>query len=226
MAERNDIPKDIAKITEDEAFLQASLKFSERMTGYPKDIQVAMGITMLNVAAGCPWGITSETNKEFMSILPSLKTSSHVKAYKLAKHPGRGAEDKYIVLVNLKEMITILDREAKGIITSEDLKNAVKRHDDAIKRFYAFLQEGRYGDVAIYSLNKGQDIIASGRRYPAFSITLSELVSACMTFNYNIVFGKDKVRPDVVNKNLEKAYSNMLVAPSENGIFIKIAKIG
>ena len=223
---REDITREITKITEDEALIQASLRFSENMKKYSPDIQVAMGITMVNVSQGCPWGITSEANREFMSILPSLKSSSHVNAYKLAKHPGRGSEEKYIVLVSLSDMIKILEKEAMGVVTMEDLKKAKVRHDEALKRFYTFLQEGRYGNIAIYSLNKSGEIIASGRRYPAFSITLGELVSACMTYNYNIVVGKESLRPNIINANLERTYKNLVVAPSENGLFIKIAKMG
>ena len=221
---QRDLPKDIAKYTTDEGFLRASREFSERMKTYPRDIGVAMGVTMVNLAIGCPWGITTSANREFMDAMPEMMRSSDVDVYRLAKSRGVGGETKYIVLVNLKKMLGILDREARGLITGQEIQAALRRHDESVTRLNKFLAEGRQGDIAIFILIKSTDIIADGRRYPAFAVTLSELIYACMIHGYSFVFGKEKVSPNALGNKLEKVYQNLVVAPSENGIFVKIAR--
>lgn len=216
-------------LEEDELLRQASREFSQRMKSYPVDIQIAVPIVMLNIIKGCPWGIVSSENKDFMAHLTDLRKSKYVAAYKLAGHNGRNRKDKYLVVANFKTMMGILLKEGKGIVEPADIEFASKKRDGALNRLRSFLSSGRFGAIAIFSSISSAEIIADGRRYPAFDVTLFDLIKECIKYKRNFVFGENSVEPDVLldmyqKGQIDKVFETLQVAPSENGLFIFIDK--
>ena len=205
--------------------VRASLIFSKRMEKYDPEIKVAMGVVMLNLIKGCAWGITTEENPEFMKNLERFKTSEVVEAHKLKKISGVGAEQKYLIIAPMKYMISILNKEAGGVMFSQrDLDKAIERHDKAIRDLQAFMSKNKQGTIGIFNLNGCSEVIVNGKVYPAFSVTLLELIGFCKVYQYYFLVGGKKYTPEHIAKNLENIYPLMAPAPSGNALFITICK--
>lgn len=218
----------ISQATE-EQLRQASIEFSQKMKSYPIDIQVVMPIVMVNTVKGCPWDIASSDDKEFMDHIDDIRRSKNASVFKIAAHNGKGRKDKYLVIADFNTIISVLDRNARGIVSKEDLEKAMTKRQNALKRISEYLEKGRFGAIAIFSTIASSEIIADGRRYPAFDITLTDLISLCKKYKRNFVFGQNSVTPDVLIEmaqkgQIDKVYESLQVAPSENGLFITIDK--
>lgn len=212
----------------------ASLEFSKRMKKYPPEVQIAMGIVMVNTMKGCPWGITTSRNREFMSAYEKglFQNSSYVSAHKIRRQPGIQNEDKYLVMVSMSKFIEILNKESPlgMMFTKEDFDSALERRNENINALQMFLSKGKVGMIGIFSLNDCNEVVVNGKRYPAFAVTLVDLVSYCQMYGYKFVFPKkdnnsfESLNPSVVLEKADIAYSLMPVAPSGNALFIRIGK--
>lgn len=204
--------------------IKAGEIFASRMESYPKEIQIAMGVTMSNIMKGCPWGIVTGENKEFMASRELFAKSNVVSAYQIKSQPGLGKEDKYLILTTMKTMVNILNKEGFGVFEKKELDHALKKRDDAIKGITKFLQSGKIGEIGIFSTNESKEIVINGVSYPAFAITLVDLISYCTMYNYCFLIGGKRFKPEVLMKNIDKVYQNLQPAPSGNALLIKIVR--
>lgn len=200
--------------------------FAERMKKYPIDIQIAMGITMMNVMKGCPWGITTSRNREFMNALPEIQKSQNVNAFKISgAQKGLHREDKYLVLVSQQFIINILNKEAGGAIyNQEDYNHAIQKRNSAVEAFSEFLKKGNVGTIGIFNTNEGHSIIADGKNYPAFSVTLNDLLTYCAMYGYSLNVQGVKISMQTAQKNIIKLYESLQVAPNGHALFISITR--
>jgi hypothetical protein len=201
--------------------------FSERMKKYPLEIQVAMGITMQNVMKGCPWGITTSKNPEFMRALPNIKNSKNpVKAYKISgTQKGLHNEERYIMLVSQEMIVEILNKEAGGMLFDQaDFNHAIQKRNNSIKELYDFLQKGKSGIIGIFNTNECNNIVVNGVNYPAFAVSLQDLFSYCATCGYGIYVAGRAISAKVASENLDKVYESLQVAPNGHALMIKVVK--
>lgn len=212
---------------------KASLEFSRRIKKYPLEVQIAMGVVMINIVKGCPWGIATSRNREFMNAYEKgvFNNKPNVSAFKIRKQPGVMNEDKYLVLVDMKEFISILNKESPlGLMfTKEDFIKAIARREEALNNLDKFLKKGNFGEIGIFNLNDCSEVVVNGKRYPAFAVTLADLASYCTLYGYNFKFPTrngniESLKPSVVLQRADVAYSLMPVAPSGNAMFIRIGK--
>lgn len=200
--------------------------FSERMEKYPIEIRVAMGITMQNVMKGCPWGITTSKNQEFMRALPAIQKSNQVNAFKLSDtQKGLHREDRYILLVSQKLIVDILNKEAGGMLFDQnDFNHALQKRNNAIGELNDFLKKGKVGTIGIFNTNECHNIVAGGVNYPAFAVSLLDLLTYCAMYGYGLMVKGQKINTTVAANNIEKLYASLQVAPNGHALMISITR--
>lgn len=216
---------------EEEARLRrAGEEFSRRMkTNYPPEYDVAMGIVLPNLMKGCPWGITTGKNLAFMkninAFIPKAGDSRRVvSAYKLSRMKGRESEDRYLVMVSFDVFINILNKEGGGVFDRRDLEHAKKKRTDALNELVKFLKAGKIGTIGIFNTNEDHCIVADGVEYPAFSVTLVELLSYCSLLGYGLMVLGNKISTTVALNNIEKLYETLQPAPNGHALMISITR--
>lgn len=213
-------------LTEEE-IRKAGEIFSKRMQKDPREIRIAVGLTMTNVISkGCPWATVPASNVEFMNALDDINKSQHVNAYKIGgSQKGKGKEDMYLMLVSQKLVVDIVNKEAGAMIYDQkDFIHAIKKRDSALAELKEFLEKGKVGTIGIFNTNEGHNIIADGVNYPAFAVTLIDLLSYGAVYGYSLMVKGHKISMKTAASKIEGLYENLQVAPNGHALMISITR--
>lgn len=214
---------------------KAAMLFSKRLGQYPIEINIAVSAIMQNAMKGCPWEVMTSRNATFMRAYKEgrFAQSDKVKAFKLKGMPGKGSskEQHYLLYSSMDMIIGIMNKESPlGILfTKEDLEMALKRRNEAVSKLVSFLKAGKFGIIGIHNTNDCSEVVVNGVRYPAFSVTLNDLIMYCTMYGYKFILPtpsnkKEKVDPSKASKKIDVVYSLLQRAPSGNALFIEIGK--
>lgn len=204
------------------AIEEAGKRFDEAMKKYSPDIYTGIGIVMTNIPNGCSWGFISGANREFEKSLHIFENSDKV-VVKALGQDSKGVGKGWLVNIPMDLTLKILDAEAKGLISSEDLENAKKHRQDAILSLDKFMKKGKEGRIGIFSTNDTKNITVNGKTYPAFTVTLDDLLALCVRNNYKLNLGAPRT-PAEVNNVKDAVLSKLMLAPSGNALLIDICK--
>ena len=158
-----------------------SKKFAENLEKYPLEVRIVVNITMVNVLNGCSWGFVGKTNKTFNENIEKINAHEKMAAIPL--------KNGYLVQMDFDYLVSILDKTARGLISYADLMEASKKRNAAIHTLDKFMANGKGGKIGIYNLNDSNTITEKGVTYPAFAVTMSDLLSICSVHGYYLNFG-------------------------------------
>lgn len=193
----------------------ASEEFANRMLNYPIEEQIAVGLVSANILNGCSWEFT-RNNIDVRRNMGAFNESETCSAVKV----GNG----YLVSMVMGRIVQILAKEAMGIFNEKDLHLAQEHRKEALISLDKKLKSGYQGKMGIFCTNDSTTITIDGNRYPAYAVTLQELLSICVRNGYGIVC--DKVRtPQEVAANCSKVIERLHMAPSGNALLIEIRRL-
>lgn len=193
-------------------------------------IQMGATITADSFLVGGNWGFVLDSNEDAERILDILKTDEHNKVIRVM--------NGHIVICN-KEIL------AKNIqqvmpITQEILTVHKNRLNTEILEFQKYLTQilrrgmpkGMFDSndtveytFGIYSCNKMHKLRLNGIEYPAFNLTLSEIVPELLKLRkkMDLYAGVSEGYMDIKNiTDIEKLYRGLELAESQNGVLMSI----
>lgn len=200
---------------EDLKYQKAAEMFTKRMEAYPLEEQIAIGLVMRNILNGCTW--------EFVRNNPDVRKNAALFAG--SKHCSLlPIKNGHIVTMTMQRVLEILNKEASGLLRPKDLELASRHRQEALVALDKKMKEGYEGKIGIFCTNDSTSITIKGKRYPAFAITLQELLSVCIRNRYGLMLGKLRT-PGEVAANAEAVVKLLDLAPSSNALMIQIAKM-
>lgn len=200
---------------------ERAMQFARNMLKYPDEEQLAVNTISKNVLNGCPWEFVRST-PEFRSLKGAFDANPNVSLQDVTYDHNMG-KTGYLVYMDMAYLCNILRKEAPGLIDGNDLARAQKHREEAAKGLIEKMKAGYRGVVGIYCTNDSQTITVSGKTYPAFSVTLRELLQVASKMGYGIVFGKSVRDPQSAMAKEDALLKALVVAPSSNAMFISIA---
>lgn len=205
---------------------KASRDFADRLSNYPVEEQICVGLIGSNVLNGCSWAFTGK-NPDLIRNTERFHESKTCSISKVAQ--GNKREEGYLVMMSMDRLISILNKEAQGLIDSRDLQRASENRQKAIIEFDKLLKKGRNGKpyrgkIGIYCVNDTHSITVKGDVYPAYAITFQEMITICNRNNYGFNLGGIR-RASEVAKVAGKVIEKLEVAPSKNALLIEICPL-
>lgn len=194
----------------------AAIRFANELQKYPLEVSVGVGIIIPNLVNGCSWGIVNDTNEEYKKCLDAIKSNGNMSSYKI-----RGG---YLVTMNMDYLLSILGRIASGYVTQRDLQIASEHRKKALVDLEKFMKKGGSGKIGIYNLNDSPRITVKGVTYPAFCVTMPDLLALCVRNGYGLKLGGVVRTPNQVASHIGQVIPRLEIAPSSNALFIEITK--
>ena len=187
------------------------------MQEYPPEVQYAVACVLPNFANGCYWGFTSMA--EAMSHIELIKKEKNLTAHKI----GNGC----LIEVNPNYLIRTLTSLGNGLIKEQDVNNMKDCMAEAAISFEKFLlrackTEPFSNKVAIYCVNDTNTLTYKSVVYPAFRLTAIDTLKYLATYRYQVKIDGNWVSPVEVARAPQKFYNNMLLSPTNTGVFIEI----
>lgn len=195
---------------------RASIRFAEKFSTYPIEEQIAFGVVAANILNGCSWGFSVGKNPEILENLSRFNESKVVSAVVV--------ENGYLISISWDWVMNLLRTIGSGVFTAKDLKIANDFRAKSLVDLDRRLKRGYSGKLGILCVNDSESITVSGKRYPAYSVSLLDLVSICIKNNYNIQVGNFVKTPSEIAKYSNAVISKLQVAPSGNALFINIVQ--
>lgn len=193
----------------------ASEEFGNRMLKYPIEEQIAVGLISANILNGCSWEFT-RNNIDVKKNMGAFNKSQSCNAVKV----GNG----YLVTMSMGRIVQILEKEAMGIFNAKDLQLAQQHRKEALVELDKKLRSGYQGMMGIFCTNDSTSITIDGNRYPAYAVTLQELLTVCIRNGYGVVC--DQLRkPQEVAAQSTKVIERLHMAPSGNALLITVKKL-
>lgn len=195
----------------------AAARFADSLQKYPIEVAVGVGIVLPHLVNGCSWGFVTETNTEYVKILEDIQKNSNMSSYKV--------NGGYLFNMNMDYLLGILRQVAGGLVTAKDLEIASQHRQKALADLEKFLQKGGLGKIGIYNLNDSPRITVKGQSYPAFCVTLMDLLAICTRNGYGLKLGGKVRTPNEVAQHAIQVVEKLEIAPSANALFIEVAKL-
>lgn len=195
----------------------AAVRFANELQKYPVEVSIGVGIVIPNLVNGCSWGFVNDTNTEYIRVLDEIQKNPNMSSYKV-----RGG---YLYNISMDYLLQIMGRIAGEYVTKEDLEIAAKHRQKALADIDKFLKNGGTGKIGIYNLNDSPRITVRGVSYPAFCITLADLLATCVRNHYGLRLGNQVRTPGQVANHAVQTVEKLEVAPSGNALFIEVAKL-
>ena len=196
---------------------RAAIRFAEELQKYPIEVAVGVGIVIPNLVNGCSWGFVTDTNSEYVKILDNIKANPNMASYKI--------KNGYLLTINMDYLLSILSKVAGGYVTNKDLQIASEHRQKALQDLEKFMQKGGSGKIGIYNLNDSPRITVKGVSYPAFCVTMNDLLSLCVRNGYGLKLGNAVRTPNQVSEHAVQVVEKLEIAPSGNAMFIEISKL-
>lgn len=182
--------------------------------------QFAMVTAMPNIINGAFWGFCQPA--EAMKYKDSLKANKNIHVKKINGGCLVEVQPDFLLgnmnavdptLVNQKDIANIKNGIAQAV--SEMDKFLERKKKDA--KFRASL-------VGIYCVNDSTAISYKGVRYPAFRVELSTALKLLAKHGYKIKVNGSYVPVASVMGDVKQLCSNMMLSPTNTGVFIDISK--
>lgn len=199
----------------------AAQRFAENLAKYPIEEQIAVGAISKNVLNGCSWEFVRKS-RDFMENMDAFKASRNVNLQEVVYDHGRGVSG-FLVVMNMNYLCNLLAREAPGLIRQEDLKRATEHRQQAIQSLYNRMKSGYKGRIGVYCTNDSQSITIQGKTFPAYAVTLREMLQVADRAGYGVFVNGSVRSPKDVARHEEAVLKALEVAPSGNALFINIA---
>lgn len=194
---------------------KASKRFEEGMKKYPYEEQIAVGLIAKNIHNGCSWEFV-RNNPEVKRAKPDFDQSQTCNLIKV--------KNGYICTITMNRILEILNKEARGILTPQELKEASEHRQEAIVALDAKMKKGYKGRIGIFCTNDSTSITIKGTTFPAFAVTFNELLTVCIRNNYGLVLGALRT-PTETSAIADKVIQQLDMAPSGNALLIDIMKM-
>lgn len=214
-------------LTEEEQ-LQLARQYADNLSKYPEEEQLVIEkVVQNNLLRGCSWEFVrggTEDGRKIERLMEEFKANPNVSAQTVtySQSPLRTG---YLVYIVLPYALSILDKEAKGLFRKEDLEYASRHHQEAIVKLRKLMASRYQGVVGIYCTNDSTTITISGRSYPAFSLTLSEVLQQCVEAHYGMVIGGAVRMPNEIMQRADGVIRTATVAPSSNALLVTLAPL-
>lgn len=202
----------------------ASQRFAENLSKYPIEEQLAVNAISKNVLNGCSWEFVRQTT-EFKRHLEEFRANPNVSVQEVM-YNHQNKTGGYLVYMNLSYLCNILNKEAPGLINAKDLEMASKHREEAVESLYKKMQSKSFrGRIGIFCTNDSQSITVSGKTYPAYAVSLREMLQVAERCGYGVEVAGAVRQPEDVLKREDAVLKSLTVAPSSNAIFIDIAPL-
>lgn len=199
----------------------AANRFAENLLKYPSEEQLAIISISKNVLNGCSWEFVRKS-VDYMKEKDNFAKNKNVSMQEVVYDHHKNITG-YLISMNMNYLCNLLAKEAPGLIRSEDLKRATEHRQQAIQSLYNKMQSGYTGRIGIYCTNDSQSITIQGKTFPAYAVTLSEMLQIAKRCNYGVPVNGVVRPPEEVLKREDAVLRAMEVAPSGNALFINIA---
>ena len=196
----------------------AAVKFVQELQKYPIEVGVGIGVIIPNLVNGCSWGFVGDDNKVFLNYIEAVNNNPNMACFKI--------KGGYLVTMNMDYLLSILSKIAGGYVTNKDLQIASKHRQKALVDLEKFMTKGGQGRIGIYNLNDSPRITVQGVSYPAFCVTMADLLAICVRNGYGLKLGNAVRTPGQVSKHVIQVVERLNIAPSGNALFIDIVKMG
>lgn len=194
----------------------AAIRFANELQKYPLEVAVGVGIIIPNLVNGCSWGFVNDSNDEYKKCLKAIQSNENMSSYKI--------KGGYLVNMNMDYLLSILSRIASGYVTPKDLQIASEHRRKALVDLEKFMRKGGSGKIGIYNLNDSPRITVQGVSYPAFCVTMPDLLALCVRNGYGLRLGGNMRTPNQVASHIDQVIPRLQIAPSGNALFVEIAK--
>lgn len=193
---------------------RAAEAFANRMLTYPIEEQIGVGLIAKNVINGCSWEFT-RNNIDIKKHIADFDKSEVCSVFPV--------KNGHLVSMPLTYIVGVLNKEAKGLFDQRDLQMAQRHRQEALILLDKKMKEGYTGKIGIYCTNDSTSITIDGTRYPAYAVTLPELLTVCIRNNYGLMLGGYR-KPTEVSAKAAMVIKNLDIAPSGNALMIDIVK--
>lgn len=202
-------------VDENAMYERAAQQFAENMAKYPIEEQIAIGLISKNILNGCSWEFVRD-NQDVRKNETALRQSKYCNLIK--------NKTGYIVTMTFQRILEILGKEAPGLFTKQDLEIASKHRQEALVALDQKMKKGYNGQIGIFCTNDSTSITINGVRFPAYTVTLQELLTVCARNKYGLMMGGLRT-PNQVAAKAEQVLQIMDMAPSGNALIVKICKM-
>lgn len=199
----------------------AAMEFADRLTKYPIEEQIAIGVISKNMMNGCSWEFIRH-NRSVEQHLEAFKKNKHVNVQEVTYSHDRGISG-YLVSMDFQYMLDLLRKEAPGMFSAKDLEFISNHRQAALVGLNNLMSNKFRGRIGVYCTNDSSTITKDGKSYPAFAITFVELLQVCQMCKYGIVIDGIPRDPRDVFQRSTAVLKAATVAPSSNAIFFDIA---
>lgn len=196
---------------------QAAQIFAHKLDSmYPAEVGTVVNLVLPNLPNGCYWGFVREDNIEFRQLIDDIRKSPS-----LSVTPIRGG---FMVEIALQYLLDILAKTAGNVFGPQDIMYAQQNRQKHMVSLSKFMERGQSGKIGIFNLNDVPRITVNGKTYPAYNVTITDLIGLCAKNGYNFVMNKKERTPAEVMKHLPEVMARLELAPSKNALFIEIKK--
>lgn len=194
----------------------AAIRFANALQSYPAEVAVGVGIVIPNLVNGCSWGFVNDSNAEFKKCLNAIHSNPNMFAFKI--------KNGYLLNMNMDYLVSILSKVASGYVTDRDLQIAIRHRQKALSDLEKFFKKGGSGKIGIFNLNDSPRITVKGVSYPAFCVTLPDLLAMCVRNGYGLKLGAKVRTPGEVSNKLLQVVERLEIAPSGNALFVEVCR--
>lgn len=197
---------------------KAAIEFANALErNFPPEVSVGVGVVLPNLVNGCSWGFVNDSNKDYVKYLEAIASNKSMSSFKI--------KGGYLYSIDMTYLLNVLHKVAGGLVTKEDLEIASEHRQEALAKLEKFMKDGKSGKIGIYNLNDSPKITVKGVTYPAFCVTLNDLLVLSVKHGYYFKLGGRLRSPGDVRARALKVVENLELAPSRNALFIEIEKV-
>lgn len=201
--------------------LARAKKYEEFLSTQPAEEALAVGLIGKNVLNGCSWEFV-KNNFDVRRLLDAFQKNPNCSVQTVTYNHQKN-QTGYLLYMKMGRLLELLGPSCGGPLIASDVELAQKHRNEASMALVKKMQSGYSGQIGIYCTNDTQTITVKGNAYPAYSVTLKELCTACGQLGYGIVVSGQTRDPREVLAREDAVLKALLVAPSSNALFINIA---
>lgn len=172
-----------------------------------------------NIVNGAFWGFCNVD--EAMKFQEGLKANKNVSVKKIKGGCLVEVSPEYLLTTMRSIDPTLTDQ--KGVT---NIKEGIAKARVEFDKFLARkAKDSAYtgGLLGIYCINDTPTISYNGERYPAFRVDLSTALKGLAKYGYSVVINGKKIPASKVT-SIKELCQNMMVSPTNTGVFITISK--
>lgn len=188
----------------------------------PVGVQYAICQALPNIRNGAFWGFTDIRDiKEHIEVLREDKNIT----------PRKLSSDKCLLEVNPAYLLKAVQLIDPNALTQQDMKVIQEAMASAKLDFEKFLikmgkKGGFGGTVGIYCVNDSTAINYKGVTYPAFRLSMGDVLNLISQYNYSIQVGSSFVSAAQAMNSGQALWDSVTLSPTKTGVFVNIKAMG